>query len=76
MKANLLVRSMATKQIQLTFGGLHFGDIDMEEADGIGLEAFFGGLSPSISGYSSYAMAPRASDAATIGRIRDGGLEA
>jgi len=30
------------EEIELSFGGLHLGDVDVEEADGIGLEFLFG----------------------------------
>jgi hypothetical protein len=29
---NVLIRSMATYEVELAFGGLHFGDIDVEPA--------------------------------------------
>jgi hypothetical protein len=32
------------EEIEPSFGSLHFGDIDMEEADRINLELLFGGL--------------------------------
>jgi hypothetical protein len=43
-KANLLVRSIATKEPQLAFSGLHLGDVDVEVADRVGGKALLLGL--------------------------------
>lgn len=38
------------EQMELAPGGLHLGNVNVKEADQIGFEPFFAGLSPSISG--------------------------
>jgi hypothetical protein len=38
------------EEVELAFGGVHFGDVDVEVTDGIGLERLLAGLSPWTSG--------------------------
>ena len=37
------------EEVELSLGGLHFGDVDVEEADGIGFEPLLRRMSPSMS---------------------------
>ena len=45
------------EEVELAFGGLHFGDVDMEEADGIGFESLLDRLVSLDLGESTDAMA-------------------
>ena len=45
------------EEVELAFGGLHFGDVDMEEADGIGFESLPDRLVSLDLGESTDAMA-------------------
>ena len=66
---------MATKQVELAFCGLHFGDVDVEEADRIGLELLLRGLVALDLRQPADPMALQTAMQRRAGQVRDGGLK-
>jgi hypothetical protein len=63
------------EEVEPALGGLHLGDVDVDVADGMGLEGLPGWLVALDFRQSGDAVAPKAAMQRGTGQVRHGGLE-